>query len=177
MKQMKDILSRIDGIIQEKQNGISSAQAAVDENQKLINESNAAAAAALAAGDENAYVAAKQKAAEWAARLEYNQQRIFKLKERKPRPDGVEIRRAAMDASVAEYKVIAKRILELIDELLSKSEQAEAIVSQYNKAKNKYHDYIDADEYWPDFPNLYATKLDYNLSIPRKGIADFLSEK
>lgn len=174
---MKDIITRIDGIIQEKQNSISNAQAAINENQKIIADANAAAAAALAAGDENAYVAAKQKAAEGAARLEYNQQRIIKLKERQPRPDAVEIRRAAMAASVSAYNTIAARVLDLINELLTASDEAAAVVGQYNTARNKWQNYIDNSEYWPDFPNQHAVGLARNLSFVRDNLAAYLGKK
>jgi hypothetical protein len=177
MEQMKDIISRIDGIIQEKQNSISGAQAAILENQKVIDEANAAAAAALAAGDENAYVAAKQKAAEGAARLEYNQQRIIKLKEHQPRPDAVEIRRAAMAASVTEYNAIAGRVLELINELVTASDEAAAVVGQYNTARSKWQSYVDDKDYWPDFPDQSAVGIVRNLSFARDNLSAYLGKK
>lgn len=177
MEQMKDIIFRIDGIIAEQNRQIAAAKAAIEEKTQVINQANAAAAAALSAGDENAYVAAKQKAAEGAARLEYNQQRIIKLKEQKEQPEGKEIRRAALSASENEYKPIAARCLDLIDELIKTSNEAAAVVNAYNSTRSKWQSYVDASDNWPDFPNQYAVGLHRSLNFARDNLASYLGKK
>ena len=177
MEQMKDIIFRIDGIISKNNAQIAAAEAAIEENTQVINQANAAAAAALTAGDENAYVAAKQKAAEGSARLEYNQQRIIKLKKHEPRSDSAEFRHAAMAASVSEYNAIATRCLDLMRDLLKASDEASVVVSAYNSAKNKWQSYVDSSDYWPDFPNQNAVGLSNNLKFAMDNLASYLGKK
>ena len=174
---LSEIFERIYSVITDRKNQVDAANNAIDANNNAINEANQAAETALAAGDENAYVAAKQKAAEAAARVEFNTKRRNALQARPARPDTPEIRRAAMAAGVAEYKVHAARVLELINELIKESDAAGAAVEQYNAARNKWCNYVDNSENWPDFPNNYAAGLSNKLSFSRDGLRNYLGTK
>ena len=174
---MSEVFERIDSVITDRKNQIDAANNAIDANNNAINEANQAAEIALAAGDENAYVVAKQKAAEAAARVEFNTKRRNALQARPARPDTPEIRRAALAAGVAEYKVHAARVLELMNELIKESDAAGAAVERYNAARNKWCSYVDNSEIWPDFPNRFAVGFSDQLSFSRDGLSNYLETK
>ena len=174
---LSEIFERIYSVITDRKNQVDAANNAIDANNNAINEANQAAETALAAGDENAYVAAKQKAAEAAARVEFNTKRRNALQARPARPDTPEIRRAALAAGVAEYKVHAARVMDLIKELIKESDAAGVAVERYNSARYKWCSYVDNSENWPEFPNQNACHLANNLSFARDNLSKYLGTK